>query len=536
MANWFKIYDFINLLRQPSPKNNNSSEKYLPYGAGDCWPLEWSQVISESPTGKSCLSTVTDFLEGDGFSEKDLEKLKINRDGETFWEIHQKTAASFSEFEGFAWLLKYNAVGKITELFFLPFENVRLGKPDDNGYISKIYYNPFFGTPEYNGVNKKATIEYYVFNPENVTTQIIDQKDKFKGQVLYVGTTTTLSRFYPLHEAVSSKRAMKIENNVSVYHDENLGNGMLQPFLLVMKGNPNEPSTNPDYSNYAGEGKPATVAQEFDEVVGQNFMGAKRIGNMWVQWVNNPDEKPEVVTLPTNNSVDLFNTLDASASKKITLAWKVPSVLANINEGASLGGDGNLIRVSVKLMQQRSIRKQRLLTENYDRILKLMGKTFESISITPYNPYPEMETVDAQIWNELSVDERREWIKNRTDIELIENEVIAPEQSTGFNNSIPVKFPDAVKQTINKALKYQEQIGLKCSTKGGLDVSNQILNDSHMGLKQLKRLHSYLKKRNNLKDKPYSDGCDIVQYNAWGGSQMFDFLDTKLNDIDAWLN
>lgn len=538
---WFKIY---NLWRQPAPKNAATIDKYLPYGPNDAFPLEWSRSISSSPSASSCLSTIKDFLEGFGFSDTELEKLVVNSKGETFWQIHQKTVDDAAEFYGFYWLLRFNALGTPTEWEVLPFQNCRLGKPDDKGYISKIYYNPFFGTSDFKSQDKAKTIVYDVFNPSAVKAQIAEQKDKFKGQVFFFGSTTPLSPYYPVNEAYSSSKWMKIESGVSDYHEDNLNNGFLQPFMLVMKGDPNAPSTNPNYTDETRNGHAVTNAEEFEDMVAENFMGAKRVGNMFVQWVNIGEEAPEAVALPANNNGDLFVTLDNQATKKITIAWKVPSILANISEGVSLGGDGNMVRVAVKLMQQRVIKKQRVLTDNYQKILSIFITPYKKdITIVPYNPYPELEILDDKIWNALTSEEQRQWINENTEIELTEStETVTleptaePVQQARITNSVPIAFTDKIKATVKKSLEYQDKMGLKCSSRGGREISQMILDNKSMGLRQLKRIYSFLKKNEIHNNKPFNEGCNVVLYAAWGGKDMFDFLDSKLKDLDAWLN
>lgn len=467
----------------------------------------------------------------------------MNYKGETFWQIHHQTVENWSEFSGFYWLIRYNALGQPTEMEVLPFQNCRLGKPDDNGYISKIHYNPFFGTSEYKGYNKKQTRIYDVFNPKKVKEQLVNQGEKFQGQVLFVGTTTALSPYYPVHEAYSAVNAMLIEAGVLDYHEDNISNGFLQPFMLIMKGDPNAVSSDPEFENYNGTGKPATAAQEFDEVISQNFMGAKRVGNMFVQWVNHGEEAPEAVSLPANNNGDLFNTLENQSIKIITIAWKVPAILANINEGVSLGGDGNAVRVAVKLMQQRVVKRQRILTDAYSRVLSIFADPYkEDITIVPYNPYPEMEVIDDKIWNELTPDERREWINNNTEIELITTTqpvTSQPDQEppqARIVNTIPLKFTDKIKASVKKAVDYQDKMNIKCISKFGRDVSAAILEDRALPLRQIKRIHSFLKKNDQFKNSPFSEGCSVIMYNAWGGEEMFNFLDSRLKDIDSWLN
>lgn len=534
---------FKNLWRQKPGRHQTTPEGYLPYFKDDCFPLKWHKTISESPSAASCVSTIADFLEGFGFSDTDLEKLIVNSKGETFFQIHQKTGASFAEFEGFYWHFMYDATGKVVEWYFLPFENCRFGKPDSKGWIDKIYYNPFFGTDEYvadPGKCKKDTIIYHTYNPAGIKDQIAKYKQEYTGQVLFIGTTTATSRFYPYPEAMSAEKWMKIEAGVADYHEDNIDNGLLQPYILVMKGDPNAPSTNPEYTS----GKqPITVQQEFEQLIGENFMGAKRVGNAWVQWVNIAagEEKPEVIALPSNANGDLFINLDNQATKKITVAFKVPAILANINEGVSLGGDGNMIRVAVKLMQQRVIKKQRIMTDAYQAILQKMATPYnEDVVIVPYNPYPELEVLDDKIWDALTEEEKRKWINDNTEVELLADQTISSPQLTlptqaKFNNAIPIGFPETIRATVKKALDMEQTMGLKCSTRGGRDVADQILNNKTMSLKQAKRIYSYLKKRPEMANAAY-DNCDVIAYNQWGGKEMETFLESKLNEVDAWLN
>lgn len=534
---WFKIY---NLWRQPAPKNAGTNDKYLPYnspcGAYDSFPLVWDKAIQESPSASSCLSTMRDFLEGFGFSDTDLEKIIVNNKNETFWQIHHQTVASVSEFSGAYWLLRFNALSNTTEWEVLPFENCRLGIPDDKGWISHIYYNPFFGTSEYS-THKNKTVIYDAYNPKAIKDQIAKQKEKFKGQVLVIGEPTVRSRYYVFPEQYSVVDWMKIEAGIADYHQGKIDEGFLQQYMLVFKGNPNEPSTNPDYQN-VNDGQPATVAQVMDDYIEKNFMGRGNHSTLMVQWVATNEEVPSVVTIPTSANSDLFVTLDNQSTKKITVGWNVPAILANINEGVSLGGDGNMVRVAVKLMQQRVIKKQRLLTDAYQQVLKNWIKPYlQDIVIVPYNPYPELEVIDQKIWDSLTPEERRKWINDNTEIKLIETEVEEPNQAQArIVNAVPVAFPDRVRENARRAIEYQDKMGLKCSTGGGRQVSEAIINNSNMGIRQLTRVYNYLKKRPQFANSPYNEGCEAISYQAWGGKEMFDFLDVKLKELHTWLN
>lgn len=539
-----KIYNKAkNLWRQQAADYQETSDGYLPFfdvnGFNDDFPLKWAKAIQESPSATSCLSTLTDFLEGFGFSDGELEKLIVNAKGETLFQIHQKTVQDFGQNEGFYWLLKYNGTAAISDWEVLPFENCRLGKPDSNGYISKIYYNPFFGTSYYKGTDKTQTKVYDVFNPAAVKEQYAKQGAKYKGQVFYFGTTSSLSRFYPLPRPFASIKWFQSEAGIADYYEDKIDNGFLNEFMLLMKGDPNAPSQNPEFSDQ-DEDKRITVAEEFDLVMEKNFMGRGNQNNMMIQWLSIGDDKPETLAFPSSASSEMFITIDNQATKKITVAWNVPGILANIHEGVSLGGDATQIRVAVKLMQQRVIKKQRLLTDAYSKILSKFAKPYvQDITIVPYNPYPELEIVDDKIWNALTTEERRQWIQDNTEIDLGDKVVQEPTQpipTSKYLNAIPTGFPDSIRNSIKKTLEYVDTMDVKCTGKAGRMLSERIIANESMPLKQLKRIYGYLKKNEKYANAPYNEGCGSIEYHAWGGKEMFDFLEVKLKDVDQWLN
>jgi len=325
-----------------------------------------------------------------------------------------------------------------------------------------------------------------------------------------------------------------IEAGVSDYHEDNINNGFLQPFMLAMIGNPNAPINNPETDSTE---KPQTQGEAFDEMIEANFMGAKRVGNMWVQWFDTKDEVPIPIAMPSNNNGDLFVTVDNQATKKITIAFKVPAILANINEGVSLGGDGNMVRVAVKLMQQRVIKKQRVLTDTYSMVLKNMQKPYvQEITIAPYNPYPELEVIDDKIWNEMSTEDRRDWIEKNTEIVLTQDILPQAPTQAKISNAMPIAFPETVRNKVKKVLDYHEKMGIKCVGKGSLEVSRGIVENQSFGYKHLKRLYNYLNARTQYENSPFSDGCEAIKYHAWGGKEMESFLEAKLKEFDTWLN
>lgn len=524
---FFKIYNLIQR-EFAYPGQVEAQGKYMPYGPADTLPVELDDLVAGSPTATSCLSTLTDFITGEGFNEgKDLENMPVNTQGLKFFQFHAVQANSFSHKWGCATLVKYSKSGAITEWYDIPFNYCRLGRPDDSGVIAEIHYNPYFGTALY---QKKDTEIYDAYNPTQATTQLA-KNAKWKGQINWFGVKGR-HPFYPMPDYYSAKPWMRVEKNAGIYFDENLENGFLTPTILKLHGDPNDPSGLKDE-----KGEDIPKGKAFSQEMTKEFSGAKRVGKVMAFWGNAPDEWPQAESFPSNANADMYRVQDEHAIKKITIATKVSAILANISEGVSLGGDGNTIRAAVKLMQQRVKRPQNLLLDYYSEMLARMAKPItEAITIVPYNPFPELESIDPQIWEVLTPEEKRQWVKDHTEIDLIEANV-APAVPVPAQNQITNLFfnsyPKAAKENVKRAMDWQEKMAANCLKPAGLKMSQRIIEGSPLSQSEIRRISNYLSKNTIHKNKPYGEACESLMYDAWGGSEMMTWANDKLKELSG---
>lgn len=535
---------FTGLQRQKArPSQIDTTDKHVINGNNDAFPLELAHLVENSPSASSCINTVSDFIEGDGFSDESLAEIKVNKQGDTFGDLHSAVSDSLAMHWGVFILVKYNANGDKVGLYHLPFENCRFGRPDDKGIISKIHVNPFYGTNEYS--NRRGETEIYdVFNDDKqvIAAQMAEQGSKYKGQIFFWGKTTALSRFYPKPRYYSAKKWMGVDYRISEYHDENLRDGLLNPVVFKIKGDPNQPSTNPIYADVDEKDRP-TKSAEFDEYISENFSGTDRVGNILVFW-GNEDELPEIIPFPTNANGDLFNTLQSTTIKQITIATNVPAILANISEGVSLGGDGNTIRAAVKLMQQRSKKWKNKLESIYKKLLN--GFVYSEVptldfTILDYNPYPETETIDKQIWDSLNQATKENWISKNTKIEIINTPTpttqAPPAAAPATTNALKVmnvsfdSYPEGAVASAKRAIKWMNDTGVKCGGKPGKDISMAISERKPITYKTVKRINNFLKKNSIHMNKPFSEGCEPVLFHSWGGKDMMMWCESKVNEI-----
>lgn len=222
----------------------NTLENTLIYGEDDALPLRIAKLANESPATMACLKTISKYIKGSGFSDPNLMRLKVDKNGTTLWQFHTMLCDMLPLFTGFAVNFKFDGTGGITNSYVLSFESVRLCKPDDTGYIGTIKYNPYFGTQEY---KKEFTTEYHVFDRQQVINQMQNEGTDFKGQVYYYGRTSPVYRFYPVPDYWSAKNWIQIDAKIQEFHNQNLENGFFQSVLMNVIGDPSLQSKNPKY-------------------------------------------------------------------------------------------------------------------------------------------------------------------------------------------------------------------------------------------------------------------------------------------------
>lgn len=526
---------FNHIFRQPAKQTSiDLHDGILPYGRDNSFPLRLATLVQESPTGSSGISVFSDFIEGAGFSDPTLKDIVINGRGETFGMLHSVTADSFALFRGFSWLIKYNELGEITEIYSLPFENVRLGKPSTQGVISKIHYNPYYGTPQY---ERKDTVIYDSYTPDKIDTisQIRRDKKDFKGQILYFGTTRPLSRFYPEPDYYSCQNWLAVDAGISKYHKNNLDTNFFQSFLLKKIGNPTAESPHPDdwYTDTDGNRQSKrTVGQRF-ELDMQPFLGAESQIKMIVDWAENKEQLPEISAFPQLANDNFFTNLQETCDRKILTAMKIPGILVNQGRDNSLS-DGSQMANATRVMQDRAAKPQNALENIYKKVLSRFYNPFNGeIKILNTNSFQELDEIDPQVWEVLTVEEKRKWVKENTEYPVFDTpptvQPTAPQAK--FQDIFFTDYPEKAKKKAKEALTFMENSS-GCGTKTGRQISSDIVDGRPLSFKTIRRIYSFLQKNRINENKLFSDSCEAVLFSAWGGSDMLDYCASKIKMIN----
>lgn len=421
------------------PEQKNWSEDTILYGEDDALPLRIALAVEKSPAASSCTETVSQFIKGAGFSDPALMDLIVDEAGTTLWELHESLSDCLSLFEGFAVNFKYNPSGNIVQSYMLGFEGCRMTMPADNSpIITHIKHNPYFGTNEW---RRHYTECYPVYNAETIKAEMKaaqerEEEDKdykgYPGQVYYYGKTSPIHRFYPVPRYWSAEKWIYIDGKVQESHSENLDNGWFQSVLMKIVGDPNAWSTNPRFVDSATGKSTKTVGEEFADNMRDNFSGSKKMGGVMVQWGLNSASLPEIEAFPSTANADLFLALQDITTKNITIARRVPPILANISEGVSLGSGGSEMQKAVELMQSRCTAFQNQLMNFYNKVLLPgMGRK-GTVQIQHFTPITTPIEIDDKFWEVLTQEEKRDFIRqNFPTIQLAPAPIVAPLTADG---------------------------------------------------------------------------------------------------------
>lgn len=416
----------------------DTSREILNYGKGNDIPQQLINSIDGSLSGTSCVSTIVDFIRGNGLSIPEIGEMKANSKGQTLDEVHDEESADIGYFDGVAFRVQYNNKFEKIGLYPMPFEEVRIGTVTPEGKIENYVHNPYFGTSD--GQDKKFDTKYYPYDPspDVIKKQIKDagldeetKKTLYKGQVLYKIVPRPGKRFYPLPQYASGIDWFETENKIARFHNTNISNNFMLSAMMVIKGDPERPTEQDKDGNTI-----QTASEALDDAMSELFSGNDNAGKIFTMWVQSEEDAPTIDAFPNNTNDELFTTLQKLTTENISIASNVPPVLANIMTSGKLGNVQELLN-AIDLMQKRVVKKQQMLSKCYYELtknLKVEGsqavpKEFEgdkdAFNISKFNP---LNSIKDQIWDVLTEEEKRTFASDNLDIKL-EEKTIDQEES-----------------------------------------------------------------------------------------------------------
>lgn len=339
------------------------------YGEDNLYPQTFRNILAASSTGAECLDRFADFIEGNGFRDVPFSESVVNRKGDTADDIHALVCRDVAYYNGLALHVNYNIYGDIVELHHVPFENCRLAESDDNGYVGKIAIHPDWSGQKTRGGKvikvAKENIDYIdVFNPDKrvVAAQIeaAGGIEYYKGQVLWVSLSG--KDIYPTGKGDRVVTEMSTDEGLANVKYRNVRNNFLPAAMIFTKK-----GTNITFDQDGNEIDSRDDDDSFSDSLLQ-LQGDTNCGKLMEVTLETDEDKPEVVSLNSQNYDKEFTVTDISVTERIYSAFgQEPWYCIRIGK---VGFSGDILEDAFEYYNSIVSKQQRLIERTFARVFR----------------------------------------------------------------------------------------------------------------------------------------------------------------------
>ena len=339
------------------------------YGEDNLYPQTFRNILAASSTGAECLDRFADFIEGNGFRDVPFSESVVNRKGDTADDIHALVCRDVAYYNGLALHVNYNIYGDIVELHHVPFENCRLVESDDSGYVGKIAIHPDWSGQKTRGGKvikvAKENIDYIdVFNPDKrvVAAQIeaAGGIEYYKGQVLWVSLSG--KDIYPTGKGDCVVTEMSTDEGLANVKYRNVRNNFLPAAMIFTKKGTN--------ITFDQDGKMLFLGDLVKKLCASllQLQGDTNCGKLMEVTLETDEDKPEVVSLNSQNYDKEFTVTDISVTERIYSAFgQEPWYCIRVGK---VGFSGDILEDAFEYYNSIVSKQQRLIERTFARVFR----------------------------------------------------------------------------------------------------------------------------------------------------------------------
>lgn len=304
----------------------------LTYGAANDFPQVVDEVVRVSKTGTACLSIKDDFVIGMGFKVPETGDIVVNEDGLTLKKLRRLIVRDKNRFGGCALHFNYNQLYKIRSIYFIPFEQCRLGLPDKDRQIKKIATHPDWARRDKSAASRIGTFQKdlvwydaYDPTPESIERQVAaaGSWENYKGQILYFSGSDEPGLNYAIPDYIAELTDMRTEEGLSNVSSRNVCSNFMLAGMLV------------DVLSTEQTDEQLRAKQEWLN----GFMGDELALQLLYAQVKSKEEIPQFVNFSGENYDKAFTVTQSWIPDSIGSIFKQPPILRAKDVGANFGAD-----------------------------------------------------------------------------------------------------------------------------------------------------------------------------------------------------
>lgn len=307
------------------PTKRDRQDNIQTYDLDNFYPQRMEEISRTSAITKSCIRVLARFIEGLGFEDENINRIKINRRGVTVRDLLRGAAKSWAHNQGFAMHFDYNMLGKVAAINPLFWKYNRLGIADRNGRVNSIAFSINW---EEDPEKERKEVEHFpVFDPAPDTVlkeiEISDGIQNYPGQILYFTPEPDqypLATFDPMVDSVQSS------GEIPLFELGNLQNGFMAGHII----------------NYPGVFDDETDKEKVVNELKQ-FKGARNTNSFML--VENPSDltRPLVEKLDLPNNDKMFEITTKNVRNNIIEGFTIPKPLVVVNPDTGMFNQEDMI-------------------------------------------------------------------------------------------------------------------------------------------------------------------------------------------------
>jgi len=250
---------------------------------------------------------------------------KRNKSGDNLKVVYGKASKDIALMNAAVLQVVYNRDGKIAEIYHVPIQNFRLGKPNKYGQIEFGFISNNWGLISNSKQSKgvKEFVKIRMFDPTNWK--------KYPVQLMYLKDYSY--GYYAMPSYSSATNWLLIAREISDFHKNNIrSNFFLSGMLTQKKGGMTDEQIE-ENSN--------AIEEFYKGGVGRKVLMA------YVEDMVN--DKPTFERFSPDEQDKLFDVLSQQSFQQIVTAHNAYPILAGVDaNGADLGGDANKLNISLQ--------------------------------------------------------------------------------------------------------------------------------------------------------------------------------------------
>lgn len=323
-----------------------SGRDFIAWGTDNRYPDYLFSLYTDCATLQSIVNGTTDFVCGNDITcnSPRFEKI-VNKNGETISDIIQRISTDYLIFGGFALQVIRNAVGDISEIYWIDFNKLRSDKKNEVFFYSDDWCKSF-GRVKY--------IVYPKFNKDDSNASSI---------FYYKGNKTRGTYPVPLYNAAIS--SCELEKKINQFHLSEINNNFLTSKII----NFNSGVPDDDLKN------------EIERNLNEKFSGSENAGRILISFNNNKESETTVADLPQDDFANRYDALHKRSREEIFTAFRAtPNLFGLMTE--TTGFNEQEFLEAFKLYNRTAVRPiQQTIANAFDKILGMES----SLTIEPFN-------------------------------------------------------------------------------------------------------------------------------------------------------